>query len=161
MIQPMGRSFVSYKFDPPEKRNYNPQGANAGGEIHQTDLNGHSTCLEAPIGAQQAASQACCMCCQAICLIVVDQAAWASCQRVCVLSASASDANAAAGKQRVYNNGQLHWPNGKFGICGDSWDASPKPLEQAGRITGEPALMVPGGVPILSKRRSYQHGPSC
>lgn len=31
LVRPMGRSFVSYKFDPPEKRNYNPQGANAGG----------------------------------------------------------------------------------------------------------------------------------
>jgi hypothetical protein len=28
----MSRTFVSYKFDPPEQRDYNPQGANAGGE---------------------------------------------------------------------------------------------------------------------------------
>lgn len=31
LLQPMGRSFLSYKFDPYETKNYNPQGANAGG----------------------------------------------------------------------------------------------------------------------------------
>jgi hypothetical protein len=39
------------------------------------------------------------------------------------------------GKQHVYNNGQLHWPNGRFGVCGDPWDSN-KPLEKAGRVTG-------------------------
>lgn len=51
--------------------------------------------------------------------------------------APAPHVSCAAGKAHVYNHGQLRWPNGRFGVCGDPWDLSTKPLEQAGRITGE------------------------
>lgn len=36
----MSRTFVSYKFDPPQQRDYNPQGANAGGEQYRPQGSG-------------------------------------------------------------------------------------------------------------------------
>lgn len=41
-----------------------------------------------------------------------------------------------AGKQRVYDNGRLHWPNGRYGMCGDAFDAPVRKNERPGRITG-------------------------
>jgi hypothetical protein len=41
-----------------------------------------------------------------------------------------------AGKQRVYDNGRLHWPNGRFGLCGDAYDAQVRKNERPGHITG-------------------------
>lgn len=114
LLQPMSRSFVSYKFDPPDKRDYNPQGMNAGGRQWQQQAVSApqlSTCI-----TQLKTLSAC-------------QVERTTMKMFCVVRVG-------AGKQVVYDNGRLHWPNGQFALCGEPWNQAHKRYEQPGRITG-------------------------
>ena len=42
-----------------------------------------------------------------------------------------------AGKYKVHDDGKMQWPAGRWGMCGDPYDAPVKRLEQVENITGK------------------------
>jgi len=107
---------VSFKFDPPDTRDYTPQGANAGGE--------QQNCFSVAFPLV------------GCCHIWGNNFLKSLATGLTVPVSPLPHWLPPAGKQHVYDNGRLQWPNGRFGLCGEPWDKPVKRYEAPGRITG-------------------------